>query len=76
MVVETTRAIKKDRRSFLASIVPRLPSSEVPYLISSDVKWLKVLKSDKRAIFTAASKAQEAATYLESLAGLAQECAS
>jgi antirestriction protein ArdC len=43
-----------------------------PYVSS----WLKVLKSDKRAIFTAASKAQEAATYLESLAGFAQESAS
>jgi antirestriction protein ArdC len=26
--------------------------------------WLKVLKSDKRAIFTAASKAQQAADFL------------
>ena len=29
--------------------------------------WLKVLKGDKRAIFTAASKAQAAADYLDSL---------
>ena len=43
-----------------------------PYVSS----WLAVMKSDKRAIFTAASKAQEAATYLENLAGLAHECAS
>jgi antirestriction protein ArdC len=34
------------------------------------------MKNDKRAIFTAASKAQEAATYLENLVGLAQECTS
>jgi antirestriction protein ArdC len=26
--------------------------------------WLRVLKADKRAIFTAASKAQQAADYL------------
>ena len=43
-----------------------------PYISS----WLKVMKSDKRAIFTAASKAQEAASYLQQLATLAQECAS
>ncbi len=29
--------------------------------------WLKVLKSDKRAIFTAAAKANQAVTYLNSL---------
>jgi antirestriction protein ArdC len=29
--------------------------------------WLKVLKEDKRAIFTAASHAQKAADYLHSL---------
>lgn len=33
--------------------------------------WLKVLKSDKRAIFTAASKAQAACDYLFDLAGKA-----
>ncbi len=43
-----------------------------PYLSS----WLKVMKADKKAIFTAASKAQEAATYLQQLATLAGECAS
>jgi antirestriction protein ArdC len=31
--------------------------------------WLSVLKSDKKAIFTAASKAQQAANYLTVLAG-------
>ena len=31
--------------------------------------WLQVLRADKRAIFTAASKAQEAANYLRELAG-------
>jgi antirestriction protein ArdC len=31
--------------------------------------WLKVLKADKRAIFTAASKAQQAADYLSQQAG-------
>jgi antirestriction protein ArdC len=29
--------------------------------------WLKVLKDDKRAIFTAASHSQKAADYLNSL---------
>lgn len=43
-----------------------------PYLAS----WLKVLRNDKRAIFTAASMAQEATTYLHSLASLSQERAS
>lgn len=43
-----------------------------PYLSS----WLKALKSDKKAIFAAASKAQEAASYLQQLAALGQECAS
>ena len=43
-----------------------------PYLSS----WLKVLKSDKKAIFAAASKAQEAASYLQQLAAFSQECAS
>jgi antirestriction protein ArdC len=35
---------------------------DAPYVES----WLKVLRSDRKAIFTAASKAQEAATYLQS----------
>ena len=32
--------------------------------------WLKALRNDKRAIFTAASKAQEAVTYLQELVGI------
>jgi len=32
--------------------------------------WLTVLRNDTRAIFTAASKAQDAANYLEQLAGI------
>lgn len=36
--------------------------------------WLKVLKSDDRAIFTAASHASEAATYLLHLTGYAVYC--
>jgi antirestriction protein ArdC len=35
-----------------------------PYIAS----WLKVLKNDKRAIFTAAAKAQEAADWMENKA--------
>jgi antirestriction protein ArdC len=38
--------------------------------------WLQVLRTEKRAIFTAASKAQEAANYLKQLAAVAQERAS
>jgi antirestriction protein ArdC len=38
--------------------------------------WLQVLRNEKRAIFTAASKAQEAANYLKQLAAVAQERAS
>jgi antirestriction protein ArdC len=37
-----------------------------PYLAS----WLQMLRNNNRAIFTAASKAQEAVTYLQQLAGL------
>jgi len=37
-----------------------------PYLQN----WLKVLRNDKRAIVTAASKAQEAVTFLQQLAGI------
>ena len=36
-----------------------------PYMNS----WLKVLRGDAKAIFTAASKAQEATDYLHDLAG-------
>jgi antirestriction protein ArdC len=34
---------------------------------SAPQSWLKVLKDDKRAIFTAASHAQKAADYLHGL---------
>jgi antirestriction protein ArdC len=37
--------------------------------------WLKVLKSDKRAIFTAASQAQKAATWLNERSGHSAEVA-
>jgi antirestriction protein ArdC len=37
--------------------------------------WLTVMKSDKRAIFTAASKAQQAADYLIERAGQASKSA-
>lgn len=35
--------------------------------------WLKILKSDQRAIFTAAARATDAARYLEAKGGLAPE---
>ena len=37
--------------------------------------WLRVLRADKRAIFTAASKAQQAADYLMKQAGVSSEVA-
>jgi len=37
--------------------------------------WLKVLKADKRAIFTAASKAQQACDWMIQQAGALAECA-
>jgi antirestriction protein ArdC len=37
--------------------------------------WLKVLKADKRAIFTAASKAQQAADFLVKASGRVAEVA-
>ena len=42
----------------------RNPGRPPAYIAS----WLEVLKGDKRAIFTAASKASQAAEYLQSLA--------
>jgi antirestriction protein ArdC len=47
-------------------------ADHAPYLAS----WIRILKNDKKAIFTAASKAQEAASFLQQLAALGQECAS
>lgn len=41
-------------------LVPQIRDDHAPYIAS----WLKVLKNDKRAIFTAASHAQKAADYL------------
>jgi antirestriction protein ArdC len=46
------------------ALEPRL--DHAPYLQN----WLKVLRNDKRAIFSAASKAQETVTYLQQLAGI------
>ena len=41
-------------------LTPELRDDHASYIAS----WLKVLKNDKRAIFTAASHAQRAADYL------------
>ena len=46
------------------ALEPRV--DHAPYLAS----WLKALRNDKRAIFTAASKAQECVTYLQQVAAL------
>ena len=44
-------------------ITPETRDDHAAYIAS----WLKVLKDDKRAIFTAASHAQKAADYLHGL---------
>jgi antirestriction protein ArdC len=44
-------------------ITPETRPDHAAYIAS----WLKVLKDDKRAIFTAASHAQKAADYLHGL---------
>ena len=44
-------------------ITPEVREDHAAYIES----WLKVLKNDKRAIFTAASHAQKAADFLHSL---------
>ena len=44
-------------------ITPEASDDHVAYIAS----WLKVLKDNKRAIFTAASHAQKAADYLHGL---------
>ena len=44
-------------------ITPETRADHAAYIAS----WLKVLKDDKRAIFTAASHAQKAADYLHGL---------
>jgi len=45
------------------SITPETRDDHAAYIAS----WLKVLKDDKRAIFTGASHAQKAADYLRGL---------
>ncbi len=50
-------------------LTPQIREDHAPYIAG----WLKVLKEDKRAIFTAASHAQKAADYLHSLQGKAQD---
>jgi antirestriction protein ArdC len=44
-------------------ITPETRADHAAYIVS----WLKVLKDDKRAIFTAARHAQKAADYLHAL---------
>ena len=50
-------------------LTPQIRQDHAPYIAG----WLKVLKEDKRAIFTAASHAQKAADYLHSLQPKAQQ---
>lgn len=49
-------------------LVPQIRDDHAPYIAG----WLKVLKDDKRAIFTAASHAQRAADFLTGLQPSAQ----
>ena len=44
-------------------LTPEIRADHTPYIAS----WLKVLKNDKRAVFTAASHAQRATDYLHGL---------
>jgi antirestriction protein ArdC len=53
------------------AITPETRADHAAYIAS----WLEVLKGDKRAIFTAASKASAAAEYLQTLALPEQEAA-
>lgn len=50
-----------------------LPVTHLDHHASYIASWLKILKSDERAILTAAAKAEEAATLLLELGGL-QTC--
>ena len=53
------------------SLTPEVRDDHASYIAS----WLKVLKDDKRAVFTAASFAQKAADYLSSMQKPAQAAA-
>ena len=44
-------------------LAPAIRDDHAPYIAS----WLKVLKNDKRAVFTAAAHAQRAADFLHGL---------
>jgi antirestriction protein ArdC len=50
-------------------LTPQIREDHAPYIAG----WLRVLKEDKRAIFTAASHAQKAADFLHSLQPKARE---
>ncbi len=52
-------------------VTPEVREDHAAYLAS----WLKVLKQDKRAIFTAAAQAQRAADYLRGLQTVAEKSA-
>ena len=47
----------------------RLPVTHLDHHASYIASWLKILKSDERAILTAAAKAEEAASLLLGLGG-------
>jgi antirestriction protein ArdC len=60
----------------LPTIAPSERRTSVVLHIILSSRLLQVLRGDRRAIFTAASKAQEAANYLKQIASIAQERAS
>ena len=64
--MSSTKMAAKIGAAFLCAdlgITPETRDDHAAYIQS----WLKVLKDDKRAIFTAASHAQKAADYLHGL---------
>jgi antirestriction protein ArdC len=58
--------------AFLCAEIGISPEPRIDHARYID-SWLKVLKSDKRAIFTAAAKANQAVTYLNALAEPAEK---
>ena len=52
--------------AFLSADLELTPETREDHAAYTD-SWLKVLKNDKRAIFTAASHAQKAADFLQGL---------
>jgi antirestriction protein ArdC len=65
LIAELGSAFLNTELGFAASMIP----NHAGYIES----WLKVLKNDKRAIFTAASQASKAHSYIMNLVGCNQK---